>query len=322
MRLQEVQRENAALGGGWGEPSGAAPGTSWSPAPEWVGSPPLRRSRWGFLGRLLTIAALAAAGLFAWHTQVSPFGDRETVTILALGTDREQGGRARSDTMLVGRVQLRPEFRARLVSIYRDTRARVPGYGTQKINAAMAFGGAALARETLKRNFDVAPDREVVVSLEAAEEVVNALGGVTVDVPRRMDYVDRAGGLEIHIPAGRQRLNGGEAVRFLRWRSDGRGDLGRVERQRTFLNALSREALHPLAILRWPVVLGAIQRHVKTDLTFHEVAYLSWRYLRAGPASVITQPVPFRLSRGYVVISPRSLRAALNGTGRARAPRP
>ena len=298
---------------------------TWAPAA--AGPRPVRptspRPRLGRAGwkRGLVVAALLLGGGAAWLTQVNPFGDRPALHVVVLGADVPQNGRTRSDTLLLTRVRLAPDFGARVVSVYRDTRVQIPGHGRRKINAAMAFGGPALLRRTLEGQFGVQTDREVVVSLTAAERLVDALGGVELDVPVPMHYRDRAGNLEIHIEPGPQRLNGRQAVRFLRWRSDGRGDIGRVERQRMFLAELAKQALRPEALLRWPAMAGVIREAVRTDFSFHELAYLGWRALRSGPQAVELRKAPFRRVPGYVVVQPRDLREALGVEDESRLSR-
>lgn len=270
-----------------------------------------RKGRMGALRTLLLCGLLAAGGAAVWLTQVNPFPGRET-TLLVLGTDAGADGVTRSDTLVVARVRLKPSFKVRLVAVPRDTRVTIPKRGRHKINAAYALGGEALCRETLAYNFDVEPERTAVLSSEAMGKLVDALGGVTVEVPRRMQYVDRAQDLKIDLQPGVQRLNGDQAVQFLRWRGDGLGDLGRMERQRQFLTSLTKEAASPLGLLRLPLVINAARTAVKSELSVHEMAYLAWHGLRGGSSSLQMRKLEYRLAGSSVRVQAGALRRALD----------
>jgi LCP family protein required for cell wall assembly len=244
---------------------------------------------------------------------VSPFGASSSITLLALGADQGADGPARSDTVLVARVDLGEPFQVRAAAVPRDTRVRVPGHGRHRINAAMAMGGPTLTRRTITDNFDLPIDRHVVISSQAMGKLVDALGGVTIQVPRRMYYEDKAQKLLIDLQPGLQRLNGAQAVQYLRWRGDGLGDLGRIARQRELLKCLARDAAQPARILCWPRLLSVARAELQTDLSLHESLYLGWRFTRQGAGCLDLRRVPFQLSGPYVRLRPRALREALAG---------
>ncbi|MGB3298563.1 MAG: LCP family protein, partial [Phormidesmis sp.] len=136
----------------------------------------------------------------------------------------------RTDTMLLVRVD--PEEKSvNVMSIPRDTRVDIPGYGMDKINEANVEGGAELAAQTVMQNFDsVKIDRYVRVSTLAFKEIVDLVGGIEVAVPKPMQYEDKTQGLVIDLEPGLQTLNGNEAEQFARFRQDEYGDIGRVQR--------------------------------------------------------------------------------------------
>lgn len=155
------------------------------------------------------------------------------------------GGDARlTDTILM--LTTAPDGVATLISIPRDSLVEIPGYGQNKINAAYAFGGPALLVQTVEQATGVHVDGYVEVGFDGFYRIVEAVGGVEVCLEQPMAD-ERAG---IDLPAGCQVLGGADALGYVRARySDPRGDLGRVERQREFLQALAQRATSPAVLL-------------------------------------------------------------------------
>jgi LCP family protein required for cell wall assembly len=251
------------------------------------------------------------AAALAFALTVNPFPDRTSITILALGADAGADGPPRSDTLLVGRVDLGESFKVRAVAVPRDTRVSIPGHGRHRVNAAMAMGGPALTRRTLAENFDLQLDRQLVVSPQAMGALVDAAGGVTIHVSQRMSYEDVAQKLVIDLQPGTQRLTGDQAVQYLRWRGDGLGDLGRIARQRELLRCLAVEAARPDHLLRWPGMVSVVRSQMQTDLSVREALYLGGRFLRAGSSCLDLRRVPFRLSGPYVRLKRSAIRTTL-----------
>ncbi|PSF38905.1 LytR family transcriptional regulator [Aphanothece hegewaldii CCALA 016] len=180
-----------------------------------------------------------------------------------------------SDTMLLLRFEP-TQGKLTVLSIPRDTQAYIEGHGLQKINEANSYGGPALAAETVSNLLDgVAIDRYVRINVQGIEKLIDALGGVTVYVPKDMKYNDFSQHLYINLKAGKQHLNGEKAIQFLRFRYDEYGDIGRVQRQQTLMRAVIEQALKPQTILKMPEILKVIQDHLDTNLTVEELAALS-----------------------------------------------
>jgi polyisoprenyl-teichoic acid--peptidoglycan teichoic acid transferase len=179
-----------------------------------------------------------------------------------------------TDTMLL--IRFNPEDKKlTLLSIPRDTRTDIPGVGVRKINEANAEGGPALAaRSTSELLGGVGIDRYVVLNVQGVEALVNALGGVTVHVPKDMKYQDDSQHLYINLKAGRQRLNGNQVLQLLRFRYDEYGDIGRIQRQQMVMRSLMEQALNPATITRLPQILSVIQSYLDTNLTVEELVAL------------------------------------------------
>jgi len=179
-----------------------------------------------------------------------------------------------SDSMLLVRFQP-TDRRLTLLSVPRDTLAWVEGYGDTKINEANALGGPALsARAVSDLLGGVGIDRYVRVNVQGIEKLIDALGGVTVYVPKDMKYIDQTQHLYIDLKEGEQHLNGNEVLQFLRFRHDGLGDIGRIQRQQLLMRSFMEQVVNPGIVMRLPKVISAIQEHVDTNLSIEELVAL------------------------------------------------
>ena len=180
-----------------------------------------------------------------------------------------------SDSMLLLRFDPNQDY-VSVLSIPRDTQTFIPRYGTTKINSANYHGGPALAAESVSSLLnDVEIDRYIRVNVQGIEKLIDALGGVNVNVPQDMKYTDHSQHLYINLKKGQQHLDGEKALQFLRFRYDAYGDIGRVQRQQTFMRALVEQALSPRTILRMPEILGVVRSHLDTNLSTNELIALA-----------------------------------------------
>lgn len=204
--------------------------------------------------------------------------------VLLLGSDVGYTGRrrdseapVRSDTIIVASLDPK-NGQVNLLSIPRDTRVEIPGrQGFDKINAAFAFGGADLTRETVAQFLGVPIDHYVRLKLDGLMQIVDVLGGIDVEVEKNMRYRDRAGGLKISLKKGLQTLNGQQAQEYVRFRHDENGDIGRVQRQQVFIKAVVAKLLEPATILKLPAIIEVVQQNIETDFTTDEILrYATW----------------------------------------------
>lgn len=226
------------------------------------------------------------------------------VTLLLMGLDEAKdidGATAtdlvgRTDTMLLARID--PDTQAiNIMSIPRDTRVEIPGYGIDKINQANVEGGAELAAQTVSYNFNqVEIDRYVRVSTAAFREIVDLVGGVEVFVPKAMQYEDKTQGLVIDLEPGWQTLSGDEAEQFARFRQDNLGDIGRVQRQQVLLKALRDRMLNPTVIAQLPQIVRILQSHIDTNLSTEEILALAGFGLQLDREALNMVMLPGRFS--------------------------
>lgn len=198
-----------------------------------------------------------------------PQAKDEPFYMILMGVDsRARGEASRSDTLIIARVDTEQE-RVTLISIPRDTRVNIPGHGKTKINAAHSYGGPALVIKTVKEITGLPISHYAEVDFWGFIEVVDALGGVTVDVPEDIYDMKAANHVKANaeLEAGTQLLDGGHALTFVRSREFPRGDLQRIENQQVFFRALLKEMLKTSNVLRLPSVVSAMAGSVTTDLS-------------------------------------------------------
>jgi len=225
----------------------------------------------------------------------------------------------RSDTLILARFDPIAK-QVNLLSIPRDTRVRIEGYGRQKINSANVFGGAAMAKAVVSQTLnDVQIDRVVRLDTNSIVDLVDALGGVEVNVTERMFYRDRSQNLEIDLYPGVQVLNGKQAEGFVRYRDPYDADLGRIKRQQIMLQALKAKIASPSIISRLPDLIGVVQKHINTDLSFEEMMAIAGFALNLKPdqvhlATLLGRPSEVgEYSTSYWLVSPEQIDAAIAG---------
>lgn len=180
-----------------------------------------------------------------------------------------------SDTMLLLRFDPAAQ-KFTVLSIPRDTQAYIEGHGLRKINEANYYGGPALSAQAISNLLDDVPiDRYIRVNVQGVEKLIDAIGGVTVYVPKDMKYQDDSQHLYINLKEGKQHLDGNKAMQFLRFRYDEYGDIGRVQRQQTLMRAIVEQTLKPQVLLKIPDIISTIQSHIDTNLTVEELVALA-----------------------------------------------
>ena len=185
------------------------------------------------------------------------FGAREVVV---LGRDR-----AGSNTDVIFTVRVNGTTTT-ITQIPRDSYIDAEGFGGMKLNALMAYGGVEAVERELSRLMNRPIRHHIVVRLDAIETLANLVGGIKVDVPKRLYYVDRSQNLYIDLQPGPQLLKGKDLEGFLRWRNDGRGDIGRLERQKLALKGLFERMKEPQNLIRLPALVTAAGQALETDL--------------------------------------------------------
>lgn len=214
--------------------------------------------------------------------------------MLIMGVDaRELGEESRSDTLIVARIDP-PQNRVTMLSIPRDTRVDIPGHGTTKINAAHAYGGPALAIETVSELTGLPISHYAEVNFAGFKQIVDALGGVTVDVPEDIYDMKAANHVEAaaRLEQGVQYLDGAHALTFVRSRQFPEGDLQRIRNQQTFFKAVLVEMQKPANLLRLPSAIEAVADAMYTDLSVGDMLRIANQMKGMDPDDLETVTMP------------------------------
>ena len=203
--------------------------------------------------------------------------------ILVMGLDSRgnEGVVTRTDSIMV--VGINPaKIDLSLLSIPRDLFVDVPGYGLQRINTINVLAevnqsgtGPQLLSQSIQNNFGIGVDKYVRLDFQAFVALVDAVGGITIDVPRAItDYqfpTPDYGTMEVHFDAGRQYMDGERALIYARTRHAD-DDYHRAARQQLVLTALAKKLANPFV---WPSALNALNQHVETNLNVLDMALMS-----------------------------------------------
>jgi polyisoprenyl-teichoic acid--peptidoglycan teichoic acid transferase len=242
-----------------------------------AGRGPGETRRGGVLRPLfLILLALLVLGL---AYLLLPFGGQRVVL---LGSDASADGVSRSDTIVVAKAG------GGMLAVPRDTLVEIPGVGEDKINAAFAAGGPDLTVETLENLTELPIDNHVVVHFDGVEDIVNSLGGITLEVEEPIEV--GIGGQPVSIPAGAQTLNGTEALAYVRYRGGPTADIGRIGRQQRFLQELAREATSPAKLPRLPATALAVWRNIDTNMNPLQAARFAVQMRLAGSVEAEIYP--------------------------------
>ncbi|MGL6014922.1 MAG: LCP family protein [Selenomonadaceae bacterium] len=220
---------------------------------------------------------------------------KDKATIMIMGVDERDDDVGRSDTLMVATIDPKKD-QAALLSIPRDTRVKIKGHGFDKINAAYAYGGHKLARETVENFLGTPMDHYVIINIRAFQRIIDAIGGIDIDVEKRMYYEDPwddDGGLLIDLRPGMQHMDGKTAVTYVRYR-DEEGDIGRISRQQKFMKALMDKMTSPSIIPQIPTIIKEISSSIKTDMSVREMLEFAGTLREAQKNGLKTDMVPGR----------------------------
>ncbi|MDR1615482.1 MAG: LCP family protein [Syntrophomonadaceae bacterium] len=195
------------------------------------------------------------------------------INILALGVDMRNGEEhSRSDVMILASID--PDLKkVALVSIPRDTQVTLKG-SEEKICAANFYGGPEYAVSTVENLMGIKIDHYILADFQAFENIIDIIGGVTIDIPQRMYKPSEGINLQ---PGEQQLLNGHDALAYVRFRDYATGDIERTQHQQMFLTALAEEMLKPLNIIKLPSIAKEVNKHLQTDMSVGTILKLaSW----------------------------------------------
>lgn len=219
------------------------------------------------------------------NTGKHAFGNTDRLNILVLGIDYNYNNKgilytkgARSDTIIVLSLDREAGF-FNVVSIPRDMQVLIADdIGYDKVNSAYSYGGVEQAKESVSNFLGIPIHYHVILKVSGAKDVVDALGGLPINVEKNMDYDDNWGKLHIHLKKGPQVLDGEQAVGYARFRMDEEGDRGRIRRQQQVIRALGRKLKEPALITRLNDVAQVVNESIDTDLKLIQMVDLANLY--------------------------------------------
>ena len=241
--------------------------------------------------------------------------DYERTTVLVMGLDRRPGENypTRTDTMIL--LSIDPDTdSASMLSVPRDLYVDIPGYYRDRINVAYVLGalnggneatGAQLAMDTVERNLGVQVDHYLLVDFNAVTSLIDAVGGLTVNVEQTIDdplYPNMNYGYDpLYIPAGEQTLDGATTLKYMRTRH-GDNDFERSRRQQNAMLALQSKlvSLGPLGLAqRGPVIWQQIQDGIFTDLSLNDVLGLMNAGIGLSAESINSGVIDYNYAYSY-----------------------
>ena len=208
--------------------------------------------------------------------------------ILILGVDDSE--RQEADTIMV--LSFSNETgNSRIIGIPRDTWITTRN-NTGKIATLYSWGGASLIVREVSKLLGISIHQYIVIDMATFAELIDVLGGLDIYVEENMDYIDESAGLEIHIEQGYQHLSGEDVQKYLRYKGEKLGDVGRVQRQQKFIKALYAKVLQLDTIPKLPAIADIFRNRMETSAEIFDSAHLAnvLRKMSSDPPTTLMLP--------------------------------
>lgn len=222
---------------------------------------------------------------YEFHGEKDQYGG---TNILLLGSDARGNERSRADTIMI--AQYHPKKGTyKVISIMRDIYVDIPGHGKNKINAALAFGGPELLRETIKENFGIDIKYYSIVDFKGFVHLIDEAfpQGVEIEVEKAMSA--RIG---VSLQPGLQRLDGEHLLGYVRFRHDAASDFGRVERQQKTIKEVASQFKSMQTIAKLPKLVGVMTPFINTNMDTADILYIGKDFITKDVKDIGTLRVP------------------------------
>lgn len=242
---------------------------------------------------------IVSLSFFVHMIALLPTKENYGINILVVGTDNVDGTR-RSDAISVIHIN-KALTKVRALSIPRDTRVNIDRVGVSKINHAYAYGGVKLLQKTVSDFLSIPIHHHVVINAHGIKALIDEVGGVTVDIKHPMKYDDFAGNLHINFDPGKTHLDGERLLQYVRFRSNSKGDIGRIERQQEVSKLLFDQVFRLRSLIVSPKLMRLFFKSVQTNLSLSQMSqYLSVFLRKKDELSIqfLTVPGSVRLLGG------------------------
>lgn len=219
--------------------------------------------------------------------QADPKFDGYT-NILILGVD--DGERPNADTILLLSFS-NESGKSRIISLPRDTWISTRSY-SGRLGTLYGWGGASTMVREVSKLLHISIHQYVVIDMATFAALIDVLGGLDIYVEENMDYDDEASGLSIHIGQGYQHLSGEDVQKYLRYRGEKLGDVGRVQRQQKFIKALYAKVLQLDTIPKLPAIADIFRNRMETSAEIFDSAHLAnvLRKMSSDPPTTLMLP--------------------------------
>ncbi|MPW25664.1 LytR family transcriptional regulator [Alkalibaculum sp. M08DMB] len=234
--------------------------------------------------------------------------DKNIVNIALFGIDTRDDNYdgSRADTIMIASID-KIHKKIKLTSIMRDTYVSIPDNKYDKINHSYAFGGPALTVKTINQNFDMNIKNYVTVNFSALEKIVDAVGGVEIDV-----QANEVSSVKVSS-SGLQTLNGSQALDYSRIRKVGNGDYERTERQRTVLESVVMKVLNSKSLPQTLSLIETLSPYIETSFKKTEMITLASTVFTSGIKEMEDTRLPLDdyskggLTNGVYYLKPNNL---------------
>jgi len=221
---------------------------------------------------------------------------KDRVNILLLGGDArgmKENEVPRSDSMIIASIDPVSK-KATLFSILRDTYGVIPKYGSDRINAAIVYGGPQLAMQTVSELTGLPIQYYVYVDFQGFIALIDALGGMDFEVEKRMRWKDSHDDPIYHIDLqpGMQHMDGKTALAYVRFRHDALSDYTRTQRQRNFLSAIAEKMKTATSLIKMPMLLDSVVPHIETNLGLEDMLRLASLGFSVDTKSIASVQLP------------------------------
>lgn len=208
--------------------------------------------------------------------------------ILILGVDDSE--RQEADTILVLSFS-NDTGNSRIIGIPRDTWITSRRY-TGKIGSLYGWGGVTTLVREVSSLLGISIHQYIIIDMATFADLIDILGGLDIYVEENMDYDDEYSGLSIHIPQGYQHLSGEEVQKYLRYKGEKLGDVGRVQRQQKFIKALYAKVLQLDTIPKLPAIADIFRNRMETSAEIFDSAHLAnvLRKMSSDPPTTLMLP--------------------------------
>lgn len=219
--------------------------------------------------------------------------------ILVLGVDDSEQPQA--DTLLL--LSFSNETgKTRIISIPRDTWITTRSY-SGRIAALYSSGGATKLVREISNLLGISVHQYIVIDMSTFAELIDVLGGLDIYVEENMDYTDEESGLTIHLEQGYQHLTGEDVQKYLRYRGEKLGDVGRVQRQQKFIKALYAKVLQLDTIPKLPAIADIFRNKMETSAEIFDSAHLAnvLRKMSSDPPTTLMLPGSENVDGAWVI---------------------